>query len=175
MQTITYINSLLTFYIKGEITTEQNFVKFKMPNTILGLIPLGAKKDSVPIRQLASVSSNFKVKFLRLVVGVVLAILGLSMFKETFIGGLIILLIGANVVISSFETILLIQTTAGASKAISFFIFEKSKAVTAEEEINRLISAHDDDRNVRQQAEWSAQQSAMQTDRIIEAINRDKE
>ena len=45
MQPIQYMTSLLTFYLKGEIRQEQNFVNLKKPNTILSLIPLGAKKD----------------------------------------------------------------------------------------------------------------------------------
>ena len=39
MNTVTYVVSLLTFYLKGEIRSEQNFVVFQEPNTVLGLIP----------------------------------------------------------------------------------------------------------------------------------------
>ena len=63
MQPIQYMSSLLTFYLKGEIRQEQNFVNLKRPNTILSLIPLGAKKDSIPVNQLSSVESNFKLHF----------------------------------------------------------------------------------------------------------------
>ena len=45
MTSIKYMTSLLTFYLKGEIRTEKNFIQFKTPNTILGLIPLGAKTE----------------------------------------------------------------------------------------------------------------------------------
>ena len=44
MQKIEFMTSLLTFYLKGEISTEQNFLTLKVPNTILTLIPLGRKK-----------------------------------------------------------------------------------------------------------------------------------
>ena len=47
MEAIKYMTSLLTFYIKGEITTEQNFLKIKFPNTVLALIPLGSRKYNV--------------------------------------------------------------------------------------------------------------------------------
>lgn len=151
---------ILTFYLNGEISQEQNFVKLKQPNTILGLIPLGAKKESLPVNQLSVVESNFKLKFFRLLVGAVVAIMGIIMFPESFLAGLIILLLGANTAITAFETDLIIQTTSGAEKTISFFIFEKSKANLAETQINQLISARMDDTNTRQQ-----------TDRIVNAIN----
>lgn len=52
MQPITYMTSLFTFYLKGEIKSEQNFISFKVPNTILGLIPLGPKLRSSPSARL---------------------------------------------------------------------------------------------------------------------------
>ena len=39
MEAIKYMTGLLTFYIKGEIATEQNFLKIRFPNTLLALIP----------------------------------------------------------------------------------------------------------------------------------------
>ncbi|MFA5658900.1 MAG: hypothetical protein WC900_06410, partial [Oscillospiraceae bacterium] len=59
MGTITFMTSLLTFYLKGEIKSEQNFIKLKSPNTILSLIPLGAHKETLPTNQIASVETNF--------------------------------------------------------------------------------------------------------------------
>ena len=41
MQTVEFITSYLTFYLKGKIQVDKNFVKFEIPNTILKLIPLG--------------------------------------------------------------------------------------------------------------------------------------
>ena len=49
MQPVTYMTSLFTFYLKGEIKSEQNFISFKVPNTILGLIPLGAQTEKFTI------------------------------------------------------------------------------------------------------------------------------
>lgn len=160
MNTITYMTSLLTFYLKGEIRQEQNFVNLKTPNTILSLIPLGAKKDSIPVSQLSSVETNFKLHFGSLLVGAIIAIIGLCLLSESFLFGLIILLIGANKAITAFETILTIRTTSGTMKQISFLIFEKSKADEAETQIRQIISDRLDDTNNR-----------VQTDRIVDAIN----
>ena len=161
MGTIRYITSLLTFYLKGEISTDQNFIKFKEPNTILGLIPLGAKTQNVAINQIASTQTNMKLKLLKLIIGIVLAVLGFSMFSESFVGGLIILIIGANSIIDAFEIDLQVNLTSGQVKAIDFFIFEKAKAEQAAAQINSMISNRLDDTNTKQQ-----------TDRIVDAISK---
>ena len=160
MQPIQYMTSLLTFYLKGEIRQEQNFVNLEKPNTILKLIPLGAKKDSIPVNQLSSVESNFKLHLGSLIKALILVIVGLCLFSKAFIIGLILLLIGANMGITAFETILTIKTTAGDIKEVSFLIFEKAKAELAEKQIRQIISDRLDDTNNR-----------VQTDRIVEAIN----
>ena len=160
MQTIQYITSLLTFYLKGEIQQEKNFLNLKRPNTILGFIPLGAKKDSVPVTQLSSVESDFKLRFGRLIIGIVMAVLGFSMFSDSFFLGLILLLCGVNYAMTAFEVDLIIKTTSGDIKALFFLIFEKSKAEAAEKQIRETIAARLDDTNNREQ-----------TDRIVDAIN----
>lgn len=160
MQPIKYMTSLLTFYLKGEIRQEQNFVNLKKPNTILSLIPLGAKKDSIPVSQLASVESNFKLHFGSLLLGAIIAIVGLCMISESFVAAMLLTVVGANKAIAAFETILSIKTTAGDVKNISFLIFDKEKADEAESQIRQIISDRLDDTNNR-----------VQTDRIVDAIN----
>jgi len=160
METVRYMTSLLTFYLKGEIQHEQNFVKLAKPNTILGLIPLGAKKESIPVTQLSTVESNFKLHFRRFLGGLILTILALVLMGESLLGGLLLLIVGVNAVLTAFETRLTIKTTSGEAKDISFLIFEKSKADLAEKQINDLVSNRLDDTNTRQQ-----------TDRVVDAIN----
>ena len=164
METIKYITSLLTFYLKGQIKSDQNFIIFKNPNTILGLIPLGSKTDKYPINQISSVSTNFKMKFLKLVLGIIAIVLAFTMLSEpdegAIFGMIVFLIIGINWIIDAFEVDLTVTTTSGQEKIIDFFIFEKGKAVLAEKRINELITGRLSDTNVRQQ-----------TDRVVDAIN----
>ena len=160
MQPVKYMTSLLTFYLKGEIRQEQNFVNLKKPNTILSLIPLGTKKESIPVTQLASVESNFKLHFGSFLLGVIIAILGVVLLTDMPVVGLVLVLVGANKLLASFETVLTIKTTAGDTKNISFLIFDKSKADLAESQIRQIISDRLDDTNNR-----------VQTDRIVDAIS----
>ncbi len=141
MENITFMSSLLTFYMKGEIRHEKNFIRLKIPNSILTFIPLGAKKESVPVEQISSVSVNFKLILKNFLIGILLGVIGLFLlFGSTFLIGLILLLLGASNVINSFKTNLVINTTSGKYWNISFLIFEKRKAEQAKDEIENLIS-----------------------------------
>lgn len=160
MNTITYMTSLLTFYLKGEIKSEQNFISLKVPNTILGLIPLGSKKYKFAVNQISSVSTNFRVLPREFLLGLIIAIFGLCILTSSFLVALLMTACGAAIIISSLQTTLTIAMTSGQFKVVSFLIFEKSKAAVAEEEISRMISSRIDDTNTRQQ-----------TDRIVDAIN----
>lgn len=166
MNTITYMTGLLTFYLKGEISTDQNFLKLKLPNTILALIPLGAKKDNIPVQQVSSVSSNFKLNLKRFIIGAVICLLSFSLFTDpsSIVGGIILLLWGASMVITSFATELHVATTAGKEYFIPFLIFEKEKASQAEQLISNMIAGRLNDTNNRQVAE-------AQTSAIVDAIN----
>jgi len=162
MEKIKYFTSFLTFYLKGEVAFEQNFVKFKKPNTILGLIPLGAKKESVPVTQLSVVESNFKLHFGKFLIGLLVSILGLFLLTGDSgqIIGIIIAILGLNSAMSAFETVVTIRTTAGTEKKIEFFIIDKGKANKVEEFLNKIINDRLNDTNTREQ-----------TDRIVDAIN----
>ena len=127
MEKISYMTSLLTFYIKAEIQQDQNFVIFKKLNTILGLVPLGSKKQSIPVTQLSSVESNFKLKFGRLLVGLIIAGLGIGVITESLVTGILLIIIGVNHGITAFEILMTVKMTTGESKTIPFFIFEKIK------------------------------------------------
>ena len=161
MNTITYITSFLTFYMKGEIKHEKNFVKFKIPNTILGLIPLGAHNKTVAINQISSVANDFRLLFKNLLIGIVEVMIAFALFGNSFIAGLIFLLLGVLTVLNSFQTVLVLNLTSGEQLAISFIIFEKAKALEAETGINELISGRMDATNTKEQ-----------TDRIVDAINK---
>lgn len=163
MNTVTYVVSLLTFYLKGEIRSEQNFVVFQEPNTILGLVPLGKHTDRIPVHQIASVSTNFRLKLGKLVCGILAFLFGFGLFGQPggFLPGLIILILAVNWILDAFEIDLTLITTSGAVKRIDFFIFDKEKAVLAEQQIHAMISNRMSDTNVREQ-----------TDRVVDAINR---
>lgn len=96
MTSIKYMTSLLTFYLKGEIRTEKNFIQFKTPNTILGLIPLGAKTEKFTIDQISSTTTNFRLRLKYLIFGIFWLLIAVSCLSDsdTLAAGLICLLLG---------------------------------------------------------------------------------
>ena len=160
---IRYLISLFLFWLKGEISFEQNFIRFKTPNTIMGIIPLGAKKESMPINQLSVVSTSFSLDFKGLLVGIIITIVGIFVAFEDFPENwylIFIAIFGAVMCLSAFETELTVEATSGKTIVVPFWIVEKRKAEEAEQRINDLISGRMDDTNGRQQA-----------DRIVDAIH----
>ena len=166
MKAIKYMTSLLTFYIKGEIATEQNFLKIRFPNTVLALIPLGSRKYNVPVAQISSVASNFKFDIKSFFVGLFLTLISLSCFSSGgngIIVGLILLVLSLSLLINSFITELKVDTTSGAYYYIPFIIFEKAKASQAEQMISSIIATRLNDTNNREVSEAS-------TNAIVDAI-----
>lgn len=164
METINFMSSLLTFYMKGEIRHEQHFIKLKLPNSILTFIPLGAKKESILIEQISAVSADFKLQLKKFLVGALLVLIGLCLLGSSILLGLILLLIGASNIINAFQTELSINMASGASWVISFLIFEKAKAEQAAEQIEQLISRRYDATDVGMHTE-------KQTAALVDAIS----
>ena len=149
--------------MKGEIKQDKNFLKFKIPNTILTLIPLGAHKKNIAINQIASVNTDFRLLFKNMLIGIVEVIIALACFGSSVLAGLIFLVLGGLTILNSMQTTLIVTLTSGEILPVYFIIFEKAKAEQAEEAINNMISARLDDTNTKDQ-----------TDRIVDAINNKK-
>ena len=162
MKKITFMTSLLTFYLKGEIVHEQNFIRLKWPNTLLTFIPLVSNKENLPVNQISSVSTSFSLSLKDLLIGLVVAIIVPLMFGNFL--GIIPFAIGIGMCITAFHTILTIDMTSGTEYNIPFLLFEKSKAADAEEYINSMIANRMDDTNTRVHTE-------RQTEALVDAIN----
>ena len=178
MEKITFMTSLLTFYLKGEISAEQDFLRMKRPNTILTFIPLGTKKINVPINQISTVGTNFKLLLKDFIVGLIILIFGINFIAKIPGLGIFLFLLAAFMIINSFQTQLVVTTTSGAGYVLYFLIFEKKKAELAEESINSMIAGRLHDTNVRtntenQTAAINSAQAA-NTQAIIDAINSNK-
>lgn len=164
MQPVSYMTSLLTFYLKGRFEFDNNTVKYSCPNTFLTLIPLGSKKQSIPVNQISSVSTSFKVLAKPLFAGIIEALIGFACFGDSFVLGLILLLLGVATIINALQTNMKIELTSSKSYYASFLIFEKGKAELVAETINNLINSRMNDTNNRVVAE-------NQTNAIVDAIN----
>ena len=145
MEKIQFMTSLLTFYMKGEISHNGNFINIKIPN------------------QVASTDSSFKVFAGDIVLGLIELFVGLGLITSGVFWGVILLLIGVGTVISAFQTSITLNLSSGEMFYIFFLVFEKNKAAQAINMVNSVIAARMNDTNTRAVAE-------NQTDRLVEAI-----
>lgn len=74
--------SLLTPYLKCELMCSSTRFVYKVPNTILGLIPLGSDENTIPLKSISSVNISNKLFIGRLIWGLIIAIAGLSLFAN---------------------------------------------------------------------------------------------
>lgn len=140
MEKITFITNILSFYLKGEISCNDNFVKLKKPNTVLLLIPFGAENESIPINHISAVSTNFKLDLRMMLYCILALMISFAFAKNMPMFSILLMLLSVSGIISSFKTVLTIQTTSGNPKKVSFIIFEKEKAENVSSTINKLIS-----------------------------------
>lgn len=161
MNTIIYMTSLLTFFIKGEIKSEQNFIMFNAPYMILGLVPAGNKSELLPINHIASISTRYGVNIMKLILGIEAYAMALIMEHESVFGAPLFALLSIFLFIDAIKFSLVVITSAGQQKSIDFVLFERKKAKLAEQQINDMVAGRLTDTNVREQ-----------TDRVIDAINR---
>lgn len=170
METITFMSSVIAFYSKGEITAEQNFVRFKIPNR-LGLIPLASNDERIPITQISLVKITHKVRPFWFIVGFLLTFVGFLVFTETLsFMCILVMILGIAMIVCSLRRCLVIDLTSGRIISIPFVVFEWSKANHAAALINDLISNRIDDTNVRIHTDRSIYDNREQTDRVVDAI-----
>ena len=146
MQNITFITSLPTFYLKGNLSMDEVMLNLKKPNTIAGFIPLGYKSDQVPVQQISTASTEFKVNGMGMLVGILSTIVGLILFYDIkdvgfllFIWALLCLALGVVVIIDSLQTTLTVTATSGVAYVVPFLIFERSKAEEAKKMVLEIV------------------------------------
>ena len=166
-----FITSFLTFYLKAIVVLEGQFVKTTNPNTILKVIPLGSRNKTIPVNQISSVDDSFSLDFKSFLWGVLFTVLGCYMMGDSFVGGLVIAIYGVLTVLSSFQTILVLNLTSGGVHIISVLFFEKEKLLKCKDVIEGLIQNRFNDTNVRIHTDRAMQNTTDQTDRMINAFN----
>ena len=158
-----FMVSLLLFYMKGEVNIEKNMVRASFPNTIFKLIPLGKTNKTIPVNQISSIDDSFRLDVKAFILGITAVIFGFSVLSDSVLFGILLLVYGVSTVVSSFETILVVYSTAGVPFVISFVIFEKEKALQIKAELDRITNYHNDshDLNIHRQQNLAGMRDIM--------------
>lgn len=131
--------SMSLFWIKGLISVDKRFIKVEKSNTLLGFIPAGKDKQTIPLRNVSAstISSQYRIK--PMIIGLLILMLALQLSGQSFLTGMILLLIGVGVFGSGIETLLVIQR-AGADYYVPVPFFEKSKMLAISDAINESLA-----------------------------------
>lgn len=172
LETIKFITSYLTFYLKGSVEFTNDNVTAQVPNTILGLIPLGHYKRVLDVSHITSTASEFRLDFKSLIIGIVLTFIGFCCLGAQDIGFwmLLLMLFGINMVLNAFIAYVAINMDSGEMQVIPLIIFERKKADQIVDNINKMLSARKYDTNVRIHSENAADRVVAGQEGIVSAI-----
>lgn len=162
--------SLLAFWVKGTLKVDQQFLHINLPNTILwGLIPAGKNRKNIPIHGITDVEVSSSYKAGALSLGIIIALIGFGMFKDSAMAGLLLLLIGVIVFLSGIKNRLAFEKS-GMRETIDVPFFEGSKIRQFGDKIQQEITQFANDTNVRMQADRQINATQLSSQAITQAI-----
>ncbi|WP_424320497.1 hypothetical protein ACPD8N_07355 [Lacticaseibacillus chiayiensis] len=133
--------SLLFFWIKGHLEVDGRFIKTKIPNVILWFIPLGAEEDTVPLKNVSNLRTSTKYRVFPIILGAILVLSALGSLGTSFIGALIVALIGVGIFGTGIQKTLSFDKS-GSVQVISVPFYESGTLVAMK---NKIVAALSDD------------------------------
>lgn len=173
LDAIEFITSYITFYLKGRIEFTNDNVIAQVPNTILGVIPLGRRKRTLDVAHITSTVSNFRVDIKNLLIGAVVAFMGfdcLFVYSEGRFWYFLMALVGVLMILNALISYVAISMDSGEIVTIPLVVFERGKSDLIADNINEMLSARKYDTNVRIHAENAADRVAYGQQQVVNAI-----
>ena len=129
-----FIVSLLFPFLKAEMMCSSSRFVYKVPNTLLGVIPIGSEENTFPISAISAVTASGRFKFGRALLALVFLIFGFAFMDGYPVRGAILLLLSVVFALTSYSTALVVTNHAGGSFGleISFIESRKLRAFTVE-------------------------------------------
>ena len=119
--------SVIIFWLKTSIAASSTRVQYRAPNTLFGLIPLGASTKTIPLRNIASVDTNTKFNLGSLVWGLFFLFVGFGMFDSNALAAIVCLLIAVANFANVMSATLTFRDPSGGANDITVSILEKDK------------------------------------------------
>lgn len=117
--------SLVFFWIKGHLSVDSRFIKMNIPNTILGIIPAGKNKETIPLKTISNLKISTRYRIFHIIFGIAVMIASFSYLRESFFGAIICFIIGVAITGSGIQEKLSFQKS-GTEESISVPFFEKN-------------------------------------------------
>lgn len=119
--------SVIIFWLKTSIAASSTRIQYTTPNTLFGLIPLGADTKTIPLRNVASVDTSTKFNLGSLVWGVVFLLIGLGCLDSSVAVALVLILVAASNLANTMSAQLDFVNQAGGRNSVKVSILEKDK------------------------------------------------
>lgn len=125
--------SVIIFWLKTSIAASSTRVQYKAPNTLFGLIPLGASTKTIPLRNIASVDTNTRFNLGSLVWGLIFLFVGFGMFDSNALVAIVCLLVAVANFANVMSATLTFHDPSGGANAITVSILEQDSCISDNE------------------------------------------
>lgn len=159
--------SVIIFWLKTSIAASSTRVQYKAPNTLFGLIPLGASTKTIPLRNIASVDTNTKFNLGSLVWGVVFLLIGLGCLDSSVAVALVLILVAAANLANTMSASLVFHDPSGGANTITVSILEKNKLMQLAQEIQKLVFTDADQLRHEESMHMAEEQYTAQTNSVL--------
>lgn len=159
--------SVIIFWLKTSIAASSTRVQYRAPNTLFGLIPLGASTKTIPLRNIASVDTNTKFNLGSLVWGVVFLLIGLGCLDSSVAVALVLILVAAANFANTMSASLVFHDPSGGANTITVSILEKDKLMSLAQEIQSRVFADADQLRHEESMRMAEKQYTAQTTGVL--------
>lgn len=159
--------SVIIFWLKTSIAASSTRIQYKSPNTLFGLIPLGADTKTIPLRNVASVDTSTKFNLGSLVWGVVFLLIGLGCLDSSVAVALVLILVAAANLANTMSASLVFHDPSGGANTITVSILEKDKLMSLAQEIQSRVFADADQLRHEESMRMAEKQYTAQTTGVL--------
>lgn len=134
--------SLLTPYLRTRLSLSTDRIEGSMPNTLFGLIPLGKKTITQPLKGVSNVSVDTKVEGTRLLIGALLVLLGimLSFADGSAVLAVLVIVLGVALLLVSFRAELVIADASGSKLKVPVSYLDREPLEGFAREVNDAVA-----------------------------------
>ena len=159
--------SVIIFWLKTSIAASSTRIQYTTPNTLFGLIPLGADTKTIPLRNVASVDTSTKFNLGSLVWGVVFLLIGLGCLDSSVAVALVLILVAAANLANTMSASLVFHDPSGGANAITVSILEKDKLMSLAQEIQTRVFTDADQLRHEESMHMAEKQYTAQTNSVL--------
>lgn len=159
--------SVIIFWLKTSIAASSTRVQYRAPNTLFGLIPLGADTKTIPLRNVASVDTSTKFNLGSLVWGVVFLLIGLGCLDSSVAVALVLILVAAANLANTMSASLVFHDPSGGANTITVSILEKDKLMSLAQAIQSRVFADADQLRHEESMRMAEKQYTAQTTGVL--------